>query len=203
VAPTPPNASYTTRTANADVADEASALSTDISRPRRRKAALRHFWPSASTPEGKCHCPSSQPATLARRASSLLAASPLSADTPRGNLILTMWMPRLRHYSRGTFIAMETQKLLQKLLIEDDQRRRPMPSEVNNAVHSAWNALPQSVLVENVRTLQDLAREMLRPMLKSWLDDNLPTLVERLVRVEIERLAGSKPHQPEQDDFLF
>jgi cell pole-organizing protein PopZ len=30
---------------------------------------------------------------------------------------------------------------------------------------------------------------MLRPMLKKWLDDNLPTIVERLVRVEIERVA--------------
>jgi len=72
-----------------------------------------------------------------------------------------------------------------------------------NAVHSAWDTLAQSVLVENVRTLQDLVQEMLRPMLKSWLDDNLPTLVERLVRVEIERVAGSKPHQPEQSDSLF
>jgi len=72
-----------------------------------------------------------------------------------------------------------------------------------NAVHSAWDTLAQSVLVENVRTLQDLVHEMLRPMLKSWLDDNLPTLVERLVRVEIERVAGSKPHQSEQSDLLF
>jgi len=30
---------------------------------------------------------------------------------------------------------------------------------------------------------------MLRPMLKAWLDENLPGIVERLVRAEIERLA--------------
>jgi cell pole-organizing protein PopZ len=30
---------------------------------------------------------------------------------------------------------------------------------------------------------------MMRPMLKTWLDDNLPALVERLVRTEIERVA--------------
>jgi uncharacterized protein len=72
-----------------------------------------------------------------------------------------------------------------------------------NAVHSAWDALAQSVLVENVRTLQDLVQEMLRPMLKSWLDDNLPTMVERLVRAEIDRLANSKPHEPETRDLLF
>jgi hypothetical protein len=39
------------------------------------------------------------------------------------------------------------------------------------------------------RSLEDLAQEMLRPMLQDWLDDNLPTLVERLVREEIERVA--------------
>jgi cell pole-organizing protein PopZ len=68
-----------------------------------------------------------------------------------------------------------------------------MPTEANNAVHSTWNLLAQTVLVENGQTLQDLVREMLRPMLKSWLDDNLPTLVERLVLAEIERMTGSKP----------
>jgi uncharacterized protein len=67
------------------------------------------------------------------------------------------------------------------------------PSEANNAVHSTWNVLAQTVLVENGRTLQDLVREMLRPMLKSWLDDNLPTLVERLVLAEIEQLTGREP----------
>jgi uncharacterized protein len=39
------------------------------------------------------------------------------------------------------------------------------------------------------RSLDEIAQEMLRPMLQDWLDDNLPTLVERLVREEIERVA--------------
>ncbi|MCM2472179.1 DUF2497 domain-containing protein [Rhizobium sp. CG5] len=39
------------------------------------------------------------------------------------------------------------------------------------------------------RSLDEMAEEMLRPMLQDWLDDNLPTLVERLVREEIERIA--------------
>jgi cell pole-organizing protein PopZ len=39
------------------------------------------------------------------------------------------------------------------------------------------------------RSLDEIAEEMLRPMLREWLDDNLPTLVERLVREEIERVA--------------
>jgi cell pole-organizing protein PopZ len=39
------------------------------------------------------------------------------------------------------------------------------------------------------RTLEDLTKELLRPILKAWLDDNLPELVERIVREEIGRLA--------------
>ncbi len=39
------------------------------------------------------------------------------------------------------------------------------------------------------RTLEDLTRDLLRPMLKEWLDENLAQLVERIVREEIGRLA--------------
>jgi cell pole-organizing protein PopZ len=39
-------------------------------------------------------------------------------------------------------------------------------------------------------TIEDLVREELRMLLKGWLEDNLPQLVERLVRAEIERLVG-------------
>ena len=60
------------------------------------------------------------------------------------------------------------------------------------AVDSAFNSLAQTVLVQNARTLEDLVREMLRPLLKTWLDDNLPSLVERLVRAEIERVSRGR-----------
>jgi uncharacterized protein len=56
-------------------------------------------------------------------------------------------------------------------------------------VSSAFNMLASTVLSSNARTLEDLVKEMLRPMLKVWLDDNLPPLVEKLVRAEIERVA--------------
>lgn len=39
------------------------------------------------------------------------------------------------------------------------------------------------------RSYDDIAADLLRPMLQEWLDENLPTLVERLVREEIERVA--------------
>jgi cell pole-organizing protein PopZ len=38
-------------------------------------------------------------------------------------------------------------------------------------------------------TIEDIVREEIKPILKSWLDSHLPTLVERIVRSEIERLV--------------
>jgi cell pole-organizing protein PopZ len=58
-----------------------------------------------------------------------------------------------------------------------------------SAVESAFNTLAHTVLSNNARTLEDLVKEMLRPMLKSWLDDNLPGMVERIVKLEIERVS--------------
>jgi cell pole-organizing protein PopZ len=60
------------------------------------------------------------------------------------------------------------------------------------AVESAFNSLAHTVLSNNARTLEDLVKEMLRPMLKSWLDDNLPGLVERIVKAEIERVSRGR-----------
>ena len=60
------------------------------------------------------------------------------------------------------------------------------------AVDSALHSLAHTVLGQNARTLEDLVKEMLRPMLKSWLDDNLPSLVERIVRAEIERVSRGR-----------
>jgi len=61
-----------------------------------------------------------------------------------------------------------------------------------SAVESAFNTLANTVLSNNARTLEDLVKEMLRPMLKSWLDDNLPGLVERIVKAEIERVSRGR-----------
>jgi uncharacterized protein len=39
-------------------------------------------------------------------------------------------------------------------------------------------------------TIEEIVREEIRPLLKTWLDENLPPMVERLVRLEIERVVG-------------
>jgi cell pole-organizing protein PopZ len=75
---------------------------------------------------------------------------------------------------------------------EDPSDRSLLSSSTSAAVDSAFNALAQTVLVHNARTLEDLVREMLRPMLKAWLDDNLPSMVERIVKNEIERVSRGR-----------
>ncbi len=57
------------------------------------------------------------------------------------------------------------------------------------SVGAAFNALLASRIVQHRDVVIGLIREMLRPMLKTWLDDNLPGIVERLVAAEIERVA--------------
>ncbi len=73
-------------------------------------------------------------------------------------------------------------------LPEPDNDRLLSPT-TGRMVSSAFNSLANTVLSNNARTLDDLVHEMLRPLIKSWLDENLPTVVERLVRAEIERVA--------------
>ena len=67
-----------------------------------------------------------------------------------------------------------------------------MSSSTTQAVDAAFNRLAHTVLSHNARTLEDLVKDMLRPMVKAWLDDNLPGLVERLVRAEIERVSRGR-----------
>lgn len=56
-------------------------------------------------------------------------------------------------------------------------------------VAAAFQDLNHAVRAEPRRSFDDIAAELLRPMLQDWLDNNLPTLVERLVREEIERVV--------------
>jgi len=73
--------------------------------------------------------------------------------------------------------------------VRDD---RLLSGSASAAVDAAFTGLAHTILMNNQRTLEDLVREMLRPMLKTWLDDNLPGLVERLVRAEIERVSRGR-----------
>ncbi|MDQ8730082.1 DUF2497 domain-containing protein [Bradyrhizobium sp. LHD-71] len=85
------------------------------------------------------------------------------------------------------------ERVRERIADEVTAASRPLMSQSTvTAVDSAFNALAQTVLSNNARTLEDLVKEMLRPMLKAWLDDNLPSLVEKIVRAEIERVSRGR-----------
>jgi cell pole-organizing protein PopZ len=65
-------------------------------------------------------------------------------------------------------------------------------SGAENSVASAFQTLLASRFARHGGVVIDLTREMLRPMIKAWLDANLPAIVERLIRAEIERIARSE-----------
>jgi len=88
--------------------------------------------------------------------------------------------------------AMESPSFTERAPPREMPTQQIMSGPTVSAVESAFNALQNTVLSNNARTLEDLVKEMLRPMLKSWLDDNLPNLVERIVKAEIERVSRGR-----------
>jgi cell pole-organizing protein PopZ len=67
-----------------------------------------------------------------------------------------------------------------------------LSAEADAAVGGAFNQLATTMLSGGSRTIDDLVEDLVRPMLRDWLDDNLPPLVERLVREEIERVSRGR-----------
>jgi cell pole-organizing protein PopZ len=62
-----------------------------------------------------------------------------------------------------------------------------------SSVASSFDALERSVMMPpGGRSLEDVVREMMRPLLKAWLDENLPSIVEAQVAAEVERIARQR-----------
>lgn len=83
---------------------------------------------------------------------------------------------------------------------EDDAEEALTGADKSSAIAENFAALamlakpgrePQ-IVRSGETSLEGLVREMLRPMLAQWLDDNLPAMVEDLVKAEIARIAGKK-----------
>ena len=64
-----------------------------------------------------------------------------------------------------------------------------LDDQSGRSVAGSFAALETAVFGPGGRTVEDITKELLRPMLKQWLDDNLPPLVERLVAEEIQRVS--------------
>jgi len=71
---------------------------------------------------------------------------------------------------------------------EDDDSL--LSDKTRDAAFDAMAALVRKTAVEhNGITLEDIVRAELKPLLKAWLDKNLPIVIERLVREELERVS--------------
>lgn len=74
-------------------------------------------------------------------------------------------------------------------LAEAASRPRLISEQTGRQVAASFGELSEAFAASRRRSFDEMAEEMLRPMLQDWLDNNLPHLVERLVREEIERIA--------------
>ncbi len=64
---------------------------------------------------------------------------------------------------------------------------------VATAAASSFGALSAAIAMpKGDRTLEDVVRELLRPLLQQWLDDNLPAIVQQSVEAEVERIARGR-----------
>ena len=73
--------------------------------------------------------------------------------------------------------------------VVDTARGSIISEAAGRQVAAAFDELSEALMASRRRSFDEIAEEMIRPMLQDWLDNNLPTLVERLVREEIERVA--------------
>ncbi|WP_378952365.1 PopZ family protein [Mesorhizobium sp. ANAO-SY3R2] len=64
-----------------------------------------------------------------------------------------------------------------------------LSEQAGRQVSAAFGELNDAYAARSRKSFDEIAAEMMRPMLQDWLDNNLPTLVEKLVREEIERVA--------------
>jgi cell pole-organizing protein PopZ len=85
-----------------------------------------------------------------------------------------------------------------RIVLEDAMEDDPLMSDMTAeaAVAAMARIMAQNIAVEREMpgkpgpvTLEDMAREMMHPLIKVWLDKNLPVIIEKLVAREIEKLA--------------
>lgn len=121
-----------------------------------------------------------------------LPDSPLPGNTIPENIIAETSSPEINSAAPDS---------LEATTMSDNPQNNVQPphglisEEASNAAAGSIGALIRSISSDRSvtisrpgLTLEDLVREEIRPLLKSWLDTNLPSLVERIVRAEIERV---------------
>jgi cell pole-organizing protein PopZ len=72
----------------------------------------------------------------------------------------------------------------------DDEEEVLVGAPAAQSASSAFGQLARTVSMPSEgRVLEDVVRDLLRPLLKEWLDRNLPEIVEQAVQAEVERIA--------------
>lgn len=90
----------------------------------------------------------------------------------------------------GKALEADAPAVADAIVDEDALPRAPLTSEnTGRQVAAAFGELSEAFAASRRRSFDEMAEEMLRPMLQDWLDNNLPHMVERLVKEEIERIA--------------
>lgn len=73
---------------------------------------------------------------------------------------------------------------------DEDDLDSLLTQEAENAAYEGFAELARKTAVESGGiTLEEIVRTELKPLLRAWLDRNLPSIIERLVREELERVA--------------
>lgn len=73
--------------------------------------------------------------------------------------------------------------------MEDHGEEEILDRTTAEVASQSFRSLSQRVSEGPARTLEDIVTEMLRPMIKEWLDANLPAIVEEKVEEEVQRIA--------------
>jgi cell pole-organizing protein PopZ len=171
-----------------DVPAKPAAVAGNVSRLFAEPARRNDLASPAIAP------PAAKPAGDALRAKPPLERPPLErprAD-PANDHHITSQLDALR--SRAAEVARSPRQIDEDLYVAAGPKEgRPgqalLSSQADAAVSAAFDQLASKVRSASEHNFEGLTEEMLRPMLRDWLEDNLPSLVERLVREEIERVS--------------
>ena len=178
------------------IADEEPAKDTTADTTERRHESVPPAREGAATPREAAPRPMTAPPRIAPAAAA--ASAPPKTDEE-----IDAMLAHLRGTSRQPEAAIRESAPTEATAAPEPapalETRRPALDErgllsaaTTAAVDAAFDTLARTAQARGGRTLEEVVSELLRPMLKSWLDENLPEMVERLVRAEIERVSRGR-----------
>lgn len=190
----------TVRLSTASTAPTLSATISPAQTPSSPAPAARQEEPAPLRPQMPRMPEFREPVTQA--AAPVTQAAPASQPEPVQRVMMPVFDPPLSASSRAEAPVRPEPKSEPKAepKFAAEQASRSLPAKIEETanllsaeagaqVAKSFSELASVFNGMERRSLEDMAGDMLRPMLQEWLDDNLPTLVERLVREEIERVS--------------